>query len=51
LQKSLARAEAGARTSPTQDNISKFEKTLEIYKIINDPTANKRLLGEYLNLI
>ena len=26
-------------------------KILEIHKIINDPTVNKRLLGEYLNLI
>ena len=31
--------------------VKEFEKTLGIYKIINDPTINKRLLGEYLNLI
>ena len=51
LIKSLARAEIAVRKNPNSGNILKFEKTLGIYKIINDPTINKRLLGEYLNLI
>lgn len=51
LIKSLAGAEIAIRKNPNQSNILKFEKTLGIYKIINDPTVNKRLLGEYLNLI
>lgn len=51
LIKSLAVAESAVRKNPNSGNILKFEKTLGIYKIINDPTANKRLLGEYLNLI
>ena len=51
LIKSLAGARIATRKNPNQNNILKFEKTLGIYKIINDPTTNKRLLGEYLNLI
>jgi len=51
LIKSLARAEIAVRKNPNSGNILKFEKTLGIYNIINDPTINKRLLGEYLNLI
>jgi len=51
LIKSLAGAEISARKNPNHANILKFEKILEIHKIINDPTVNKRLLGEYLNLI
>ena len=51
LIKSLTAAKTVARKNPNLGNILKFEKTLGIYKIINDPTANKRLLGEYLNLI
>jgi len=53
LKTKLIKSLAGARiaTRKNQNNILKFEKTLGIYKIINDPTTNKRLLGEYLNLI
>lgn len=51
LTMALGKARAEARASPTSNNISRLEKLLDIYKLLNDPTASKRLVGEYLNLI
>lgn len=51
LTQSMAAAEANAKSKPTQNNVSKLEKLLAIHKVLGDPTINKRLLGEYLNMI
>ena len=48
---SLSKARAEVRTSPTSSNISRMEKLLDIYELLDDPTASKRLVGEYLGMI
>ena len=48
---SLGKTRSEARTSPTSDNILRFERLLDIYKLLSDPTASRRLAGEDLNLI
>lgn len=47
----LAKAEFAARARPTINNLLKLERLLAIYKILGDPTVNRRLIGEYINML
>lgn len=47
----LIKAESDVRARPTASNLSKFEKLLAIYKLLENPTINKRLVGEYINML
>ncbi|OGF64594.1 hypothetical protein A2661_01360 [Candidatus Giovannonibacteria bacterium RIFCSPHIGHO2_01_FULL_45_24] len=51
LKKSLWGKEAAMRAGLSQDNILKLEKALRAYALSADPTANKRLIEEYLNIL
>lgn len=51
IKKALAGAEASARLQPTRNNVLRFEKLLALCKFLGDPTINKRLVGEYINMI
>ncbi|QQG42376.1 MAG: hypothetical protein HYW15_02590 [Candidatus Giovannonibacteria bacterium] len=50
LKKSLMSSEDALRAGLNRDNILKLEKALRACALSADPTANKRLIGEYLNM-